>query len=184
MDAVVRVTRSARRRGPRRHLIVSIAVIAWRSAPPTAGRNPDDRRDATGSIAPPATATPSPSPSAAAFPVTLTDDEGTEVDHRGRAAEDRLADPGHDRDPVRPRRRRPRRRQGRGLRDYPPEAGRDPGSSRRSTRSTSRRSSTSSPTSSSPAATASTAADTIDQLRDARASRSSSSTPPTIDERF
>ncbi len=80
--------------------------------------------------------------------------------HEGRAPrradEDRVADPGRDRDPVRARCRRPDRRQGRGS-SASTRPRRPPfPTSRSSARSMSRRSSASKRTSSSPAATTST----------------------------
>ena len=75
--------------------------------------------------APSASAEPSleasPSP-AAAFPVTLTDDEGAEVALAAEAAAHRLADGGHDRDPVRARRRLPRVVATTDFDDYPPRS--------------------------------------------------------------
>ena len=57
--------------------IVFLAVAACSTGP---GATPTIPPDATGSIQPPTTGTPGPSASAAAVPVTLTDDEGTEVE--------------------------------------------------------------------------------------------------------
>ena len=74
-------------------------------------RRPARRRRPNATGVPPAggdgkraAALPSPSP---AFPVTLTDDEGTDGPAHRRARQDRLPDPGRDRDPLRDRRRRP-----------------------------------------------------------------------------
>jgi iron complex transport system substrate-binding protein len=76
------VSQSARCRGPRIHLLATIAVIglALAACSTGGGATPTIPPEATGSIQPPATATPSPSPSEAAFPLTLTDDEGTKVE--------------------------------------------------------------------------------------------------------
>jgi iron complex transport system substrate-binding protein len=75
------VPESVRRRGPRGRLITTalfvVTALAACSTAPAA--TPTIPPTATGSIQPAATATPSPS-SAPAFPVTLTDDEGTKVD--------------------------------------------------------------------------------------------------------
>ena len=179
MDASF-VSRSARRRGPRSHLIVSIAVIVLAlGACSTAGATPTIPPDATGSIQPAGDRdTNRRRRPSAAFPITLTDDEGTRGRDPGRADEDRVADAGR-----RPRRcsrsvsatgssarsrtsasTRPRR---------PPSR-----TSRSSARSTSRRSSASSRTSSSPAATASTRP-TRSPSCATSACRSSSSTPRT-----
>ncbi len=54
-----------------------LAVAACSTGP---GGTPTIPPDATGSTQPAETGTPAPSPSAAAFPVTLTDDEGTKVE--------------------------------------------------------------------------------------------------------
>ncbi|HET7031127.1 MAG TPA: ABC transporter substrate-binding protein [Candidatus Limnocylindrales bacterium] len=66
-----------------RRLATGIALVLTLAACGSSGTSiaPTIPADATGSLLPPATATPPPSPSAApAFPVTLTDDEGTDVD--------------------------------------------------------------------------------------------------------
>jgi len=58
-------------------LILTVLLAACGSA---ATPRPSSPPDATGSLVPPITATPGPSASAApAFPVTLTDDDGTKV---------------------------------------------------------------------------------------------------------
>lgn len=87
MDASF-VSESARRRGRRGRLATTIvsltlALAACSSVP---GATPTIPPNATASIQPPATATPSPSPSAPAFPVALTDDEGTRVELAGEPA--------------------------------------------------------------------------------------------------
>ncbi len=73
---------SAYHRGPRRRLITTLAaiVVALTACSTAPAATPTIPPTATGSIQPAATGTPSPSPSAAAFPVTLTDDEGTKVE--------------------------------------------------------------------------------------------------------
>ena len=89
---------------PRRRLVPGPRPPSWRPAPPRGSR-----------LAPSAATTdarrqhraPNASPSAAAaFPVTLTDDEGTAVEIATEPQQHRVAHPGHDRDPVRARRRR------------------------------------------------------------------------------
>ena len=73
----------ARRRGPRGRLVTTLAAVALALAACSTGAGATQTipPNATGSIQPVATATPvpSPSPSAAAFPATLTDDEGAKV---------------------------------------------------------------------------------------------------------
>jgi cobalamin transport system substrate-binding protein len=71
---------SIRRRGLAPALVVAVLVAACGTA---ATPRPSNAPDATGSLLPPITATPPPSASpsaAAAFPTTLTDDEGTAVE--------------------------------------------------------------------------------------------------------
>ena len=66
-----------------RRLLEALVVAAIVAACGTSGASvrPSIPPDATGSLLPPATATPAPSASQApAFPVTLTDDEGTKVE--------------------------------------------------------------------------------------------------------
>jgi iron complex transport system substrate-binding protein len=71
---------SARRRGPRGRLAAILAITLALTACSTGpGATASIPPDATGSIQPPATATPAASPSAA-FPLTLTDDEGTTLE--------------------------------------------------------------------------------------------------------
>lgn len=75
------VSESARRRGPRGRLAAlapTLLVLAGCSTGP--GATPTIPPDATGSIQPVATATPSALPGVATFPLTLTDDEGTDVE--------------------------------------------------------------------------------------------------------
>jgi iron complex transport system substrate-binding protein len=82
LDALF-VPEFARRRRPRGRLVTALAAVAIALAACSSGSGatPTIPANATGSIQPVATATPaaSPSPSAAAFPTTLTDDEGTKV---------------------------------------------------------------------------------------------------------
>jgi iron complex transport system substrate-binding protein len=73
-----------RRRSPALPWLAHLSLIALCAALVLAACNAPAARvsippDATGSAAPAATGTPSPEPSPAAFPLTLTDDEGTEV---------------------------------------------------------------------------------------------------------
>ena len=82
MDASF-VPESLHRRGRRRRLGTALAAILFALAACSSGpaATPTIPPNATGSIQPVATATRSisPSPSPAAFPATLTDDEGTTV---------------------------------------------------------------------------------------------------------
>ncbi len=75
------VPQSVRRRGQRASLTVGLAVLllAVAACSTGPGATPTIPPDATGSIQPATTGTPMPSPSAA-FPVSLTDDEGTKVE--------------------------------------------------------------------------------------------------------
>ena len=73
-----RTAKSASRRLPILFSLVAVLVAACSGA---ATPRPTTPPDATGSLVPATTATPGPSPSLApAFPVTLTDDEGTKVE--------------------------------------------------------------------------------------------------------
>ena len=100
-------------------------------------------------------ATPAAPPTpAAAFPVTVTDDEGTAVEIAAEPETIVSLTPGEHRDPVRARCRRSRRRDRRRQR-LPGGGGRAPRRRDVLDASTSRRSSPSSPTSSSPAGSAS-----------------------------
>ena len=124
--------------------VLAILVVAACSSAATP--SPVHRRPTpTGSLVPAghrdaAPVAPSPSP-APAVPA----DPHRRRGHHGRApaepTEDRVADPGRDRDPVRARRRRPDRRQGRGLHPLPARGRRRPRRRASSARSTSRRSS-------------------------------------------
>jgi cobalamin transport system substrate-binding protein len=70
-----------RRRGRPGRLAATVAIVLALAACSTApGATPTIPPDATASIQPAVTATPSPSQSAPAFPITLTDDEGTNVE--------------------------------------------------------------------------------------------------------
>jgi iron complex transport system substrate-binding protein len=75
------VPESVPRRGRTRRLTGGVAVVILAVACSTGpGGTPTIPPDATGSTQPAETGTPEPSASAAAFPVTLTDDEGTKVE--------------------------------------------------------------------------------------------------------
>jgi iron complex transport system substrate-binding protein len=72
----------ARGRGRRSRLIATLVtiILALAACSTAPGATPTIPPGATASIEPVATATPSPSPSAPAFPVTLTDYQGTKVE--------------------------------------------------------------------------------------------------------